>query len=106
MVTTVLIHGRLNHRLEPALVVVVECDELEGLKMPGDGTQHFRYGKHRARRGQKHQLYFGTVIQRFRQGEQAAGNRDDLQFGWYATTIRESKNSRGGFCEAGARSTA
>src|SRR5208282_2876225 len=88
---TVLIQGRLDSRLQPALVVVVESDELERLKTPGFGTQHFGRALHRSPAGQKHHLYLGALVQGFRQAEQATGERDDLQFASYATTVLASK---------------
>lgn len=105
MVTAVLIQGRLNRRLQPALVIVVESDELERLKTPGVATQHFRRAQHESAPGQKHQLDLGALVHRFRQVEQATGERDDLQFASYATTVLASKDRRSGFRERCSRGT-
>lgn len=78
MVTAVLIQGRLNRRLQPALVIVVESDELERLKTPGVGTQHFRGAQHGSALGQKHQLHLRAPVHRSGQVEQATSERDDL----------------------------
>jgi hypothetical protein len=105
VVVTALIDRRLNRRLEPAFVVVIECDEFEWLQTPGNGTQHLCRAQHRSLTGEKHQLYLRPLIQRFRQTEQSAGDRDYLQFAGHSTAVFTAENSGSGFCEGGSGRT-
>jgi hypothetical protein len=87
------------------LVVGVESDELERLKTPREGAQHFRRAQHRSFARQKHHLHPGALIERPGQAKQAAGKRYDLQFARYSTTVLVSQDSRSGFRETGSRRT-
>ncbi|MGA2920951.1 MAG: hypothetical protein ABSE28_07585 [Candidatus Sulfotelmatobacter sp.] len=46
VILAILLEGGLDRCLQFLLVVIEESDELEGLKAPGDGTQHFCRAKH------------------------------------------------------------
>jgi hypothetical protein len=102
VVLAILIERRLDSSLQPALVVVVEADEPEGLKTPGDGSQHFGGAQHRPATGQEHQLDLQAQIEGLGQGEQAAGNGDDFQLAGYAMTVLASKDGRSCFRKAGS----
>ena len=67
-------------------------NEAKGLQTPGNGVQHLGRSLDRARRGQEHQLDLGTVIERFRQTEQAAREREDAQLCATLLAIRKAKN--------------
>src|ERR1700733_6354600 len=102
VVLAILIERRLYSSLQPALVVVVESDELEGLKTPGDRRQHFGGAQHRPATGQEHQLDLQAQIEGLGQAEQAASNRDDFQLAGYAMTILTSKDGRSCFRKTGS----
>ena len=104
-IATVSVERRLNRRFQPFLVVIVEPDELEWLKVPRDWTQHFGRAKNRAAAGEKHQFHHRALIQRLGQAEQTAGERDDLQFRGYASPVPGAKNRRSGFRKRCPRST-
>ncbi len=80
LIVAVLIQRRLNGSLQPVLVVGVESEELERLKTPCNGVEHFRRAEHRSFACQKHQLHPGALIQGSGQAKQAASHGDDLQF--------------------------
>jgi len=86
------VQGQLNLRPQSALVVFLERDKPERLLTPGHGTQHFCCAKHWPRVSQEHQFDAGTLRQRLRQAEQAAGERNNLQFALSAATVPESKH--------------
>jgi hypothetical protein len=102
VVLAILIERRLYSSLQPALVVVVESDELEGLKTPGDRSQHFGGAQHRPATGQEHKLDLQAQIEGLGQAEQAASNRDDFQLAGYAMAVLASKDGRSCFRKAGS----
>jgi ubiquitin len=61
--------------------------------------QHLRCTEHKSTADQKHQLRVRTEFQgqRFREPEQPAGQRKDLQFCRNATTASEAKDSNSRF---------
>jgi|ERR1700687_2808182 len=74
-----------------------------GLQSAGDRRQHFCCAKHRPRVRQEHQFDTRALIQKAGQGQQSAGDTNDLQLASNAVSTLEAQHSRWRVCKLQSR---
>jgi len=85
---------RLDHGSQPALSGFLKGNKAERLLHRGNGRKHFRRAQHWTGMSQEEQLDSGAAGQRVRNAEQAAGERNGIQYGSGPASIGQSQHGR------------
>jgi hypothetical protein len=81
---------------DPTLIIAIDRHKPEGLQRMGDRNQHFSRPQHRSRISQEHQFTAGSSIEKVREKQQSAGNRNDLKPRSHLSAVRKAKYGRRG----------